>query len=261
MTPSRPLEGRRVVVTRGRDKTDHLPALLAEAGATVVPVPLIAPLALVDADVLRSAVARLRGEGGGSPPWLVLTSERAALMVAAAVSPTDMAGITVGVVGPATAAAVRAVGLEAHLTAPGQEAESLAAAVAEAGVEGARVLVIAAAGGRDVVAPALSAAGGLVEVVEAYRTVMPDGAAARLRTAFDEATVDAITFTSGSTVRHAAVALPLPPPACVAACIGTVTAGAARDSGWTQVVVASEHTAAGVVAVLIDRFNAAHPLP
>jgi uroporphyrinogen-III synthase len=250
-----------VVVTRGRDKTDRLPRLLEDTGASVVSVPLIAPVALVADDVLRGAVTRLREVGGARSPWLVLTSETATRMLAGAVPPADLAGVRVAVVGTATAAAMRATGFEVHLVAPGQEAESLATAVADAGVAGSRVLVIAAVGGRGVVAPALVAAGGRVEVVEAYRTVMPKGAAERLRAAFDALPVDAITFTSGSTVRHAATALSEPPPGCVAACIGPVTARAARDAGWAQIAVASEPSAAGVVAVLIDRLNGAHPLP
>ncbi len=123
------------------------------------------------------------------------------------------------------------------------------------------MLVIAAGGGRDVVAPALTAAGAEVEVLEAYRTVMPDGAAEQLRAAFAGTVVDAITFTSGSTVRHCAMALPQPPHGCAAACIGPVTARAAEAAGWSTVVTATEHTSAGLVAALVARLGAAHPLP
>ncbi len=126
---------------------------------------------------------------------------------------------------------------------------------------GARALVVAAAGGRNVVAPALTEAGAAVEVVEAYRSVLPDGAADRLAAEFARAPVDAITFTSGSTVRNAALALPNPPPACIAACIGEVTAQAAQAAGWARVVAATEHTAAGIVAVLVELLSGAHPLP
>ena len=93
-------------------------------------------------------------------------------------------------------------------------------------------------------------------------SVMPDGAAERLRGSSARAPVDAVTFTSGSTVRHFAQALGgAPPPACLAACIGPVTARAARQAGWSTVITAAEHTAAGLADALIEHLHDAHPLP
>ncbi len=263
MSIGRPLEGCRVIVTRGEEKTDRLPALLEEAGASVSRVPLIRTELLVGEADIREAVARLRSDDGPSPPaaWLVLTSENAATLVAAAAGTASLTGVSVAVVGPATAAAVRALGIEVELEAPAQEAESLASELVRHGVSGSRVLVIAAGGGRNVVAPVLARAGAQVEVIEGYRSVMPAGAAERLREELSRGPVAAISFTSGSTVRNAADALPEPPQQCVAACIGPITAEAARDAGWAQIVVASEHTAAGLVAALIGRLNHPHPLP
>ena len=263
MSPGRPLEGRRVVVTRGVEKADRLPALLEKAGATVVGVPLIATVALVGGAEIQAALTRLRekGAGSGSRPWLVLTSETAVALVADAAGVAGLSGLAIAVVGPATGAALRAVGVEADLVAPGQEAESLAAELAGLGVAGRGVLVMAASGGRDVVAPVLQQAGAGVEVLEGYRTVMPEGAAERLRAEVARATVDAVTFTSGSTVRHFATAIPDPPQRCAAMCIGPVTAGAAREAGWERIVTAGDHTAAGVVAAMIEHLSGAHPLP
>jgi uroporphyrinogen-III synthase len=261
MSRDRPLEGRRVVVTRGVDKSDRLPAFLEAAGAIVVKVPLIRPVELASGAGIRAAVAHLQDGGESGARWLVLTSETAVALVMAAVGAADLAGVAIAVVGPATASALRGHGVDATVVAPGQEADSLAAELARVGVDGASVLVIAAAGGRQVVAPALAAGGARVEVLEAYRSVMPEGAAERLRAVFTGAPVDAITFTSGSTVRHCAVALPVPPARCTAVCIGPVTARAAREAGWESIVTANDHTAAGMVAALVGRLTGAHPLP
>lgn len=262
MTRGSALAGRRVVVTRGAEKTDPLPALLEDAGATVVKVPLIETEVLVPPAQLRAAVGRLRAsEQPGKRAWLVLTSEVAVGLLTAAAGAAELAGLAVAVVGPATAAALGAHGLSAELIASGQEATSLAAELAARGVAGSAVLVVAAAGGRDVVAGTLAAHGAVVEVVEAYRSVMPPGAAAELRAAFAGAAVDAITFTSGSTVRHCSMAMPQPPGRCVAVCIGSVTAAAARAAGWSDVLTAVEHTSAGVVDALIEHLGAPQPLP
>jgi uroporphyrinogen-III synthase len=250
-----------VVVTRGVDKIDRLPSLLEGAGAVVVKVPLIAPVPLVGDAEIRAALARLRRGGASTSRWVVVTSETAVALVTTAASSADLAGVSVAAVGTATAAALRARGMEPALVAPGQEAESLAAELSRLGVDGASALVIAAAGGRNVVAPALAAGGALVDVLEAYRTVMPEGAADTLRAVFDGPAVDAITFTSGSTVRHCATALAQPPSGCAAVCIGEVTAQAAREAGWSTVLTAAEHSAEGIAVVMVEHLGAAHPLP
>ena len=60
MTGVRPLQGRRVLVTRGVEKADRLPDLLEDAGAEVLRVPLIATDRLVTAPEINRAVDRLK---------------------------------------------------------------------------------------------------------------------------------------------------------------------------------------------------------
>lgn len=263
MKPPRPLQGRRIIVTRGTDKADRLPALLETAGATVVPVPLIATDRLLGDGALRSALARLVADAAaGTRPWLVFSSEVAVGLVLDAVGRRAMAGISTAVVGPVTAAALGTRGVSADLVAPGQVAESLAAELVGRGVAGSSVLVIGAAGGRPVVAERLAAAGATVETLEAYRSVSPAGAAERLREELGGTLPDAITFTSGSTVRHCAAALGASsPPSVPALCIGPVTAAAARVHGWLTVVTAVEHTAEGVAGAALALLASAQPLP
>ena len=263
MRPAQPLRGRRVLVTRGAEKADRLPGLLEDAGAEVVRVPMIAVERLATVGDISLSVDRL-GHGrvsGERRPWLVLTSATGAELTVEAAGPNRLDELSIAVVGPATAAALRGHGIEVDLVASGQVGESLAAELAMSGLEGARVLLVTAAGGRDVIVPQLAAAGAEVEVLEAYRSVLPADAVARLREALAGPRLDAVTFTSGSTVRHFAEALSEPLPACPAVCIGPVTADAARDAGWVTVLTAEEHTADGIVAVMVARLAAVHPLP
>jgi uroporphyrinogen-III synthase len=263
MTSLPPLQGRRVLVTRGVDKRDDMASLLEAAGAVVLRVPLIAVRRLLEAAEIARAVDRLgAATGAGAPrPWLVLTSATGAGLVVEAVGAPSLARFGIAVIGPATAAALRSRGVDADLEATGQVAESLAAELVHRGVDGAAVLVVTAAGARDVIAPVLIAAGAHVELLEAYRSVTPDGAADRLREALSGPPLDAVTFTSGSTVRHFAEAVAAPPAGCLAACIGPVTAAVARAAGWTDVVTAAEHTTAGMVAALVTHFPAVQRLP
>lgn len=256
MTTDLPLAGRTVLVTRGAAKGDRLGELLAEFGATALRVPLIAVEPLAGAGALAGAVHRLRG--GESGAWLVLTSQTAVdLLVERVGEAAALDGVSVAVVGPATEAALRSHGITADLVAPGQTAQSLAAELVARHIEGSQVLVIAAAGGADVVAPALRAGGARVEVIAAYRSVLPPGAAAALRRTLAETPPDAVVFTSGSTVanfKRCLAGRPLPP--CPAVCIGPVTAAAARDAGWVSVVTADEHTAMGVLAATVQVLGA-----
>jgi uroporphyrinogen-III synthase len=249
------LTGRTVLVTRGTAKGDRLGELLADQGATVVRVPLIAVEPLAGSGALAGAVERLRAGGAGA--WVVLTSQTAVRLLFDHIVPGSLDGVAVAVVGPATGEALRSHGVEPALVTPGQTAQSLAEELALREVDGRNVLVVAAAGGRDVVAPPLRRAGARVEVIAAYRSVLPPGAADRLRTALSQAQPDAVTFTSGSTVANFARALDgLALPACPAVCIGPVTADAARASGWATVVTADEHTADGVVAATVQVLHA-----
>jgi uroporphyrinogen III methyltransferase / synthase len=252
VTTDQLLVGRTVLVTRGRAKGDLLGELLGVAGATVLRVPLIAVEPLAEADTLAGAVQRLRtGESGA---WLVLTSQTAVnLLIDRVGEAAALDGVSVAVVGPATEAALRSHGIEAALVASGQTAQSLADELATRHLERSNVLIVAAAGGGDVVAPALRAGGACVEVIAAYRSVLPPGAAAQLRSTLAETSPDAVIFTSGSTVANFTRCLPsgsLPP--CPAVCIGPVTAAAARDAGWVTVVTADEHTAHGLLAATVQ---------
>lgn len=255
MTHAAQLAGRTVLVTRGTAKGDRLGELLADQGATVVRLPLIAIEPLAGTGALAGAVDRLRAGGPGA--WLVLTSQTAVRLLFEHIAHGSLEGVAVAVVGPATGEALRSHGVEPDLLAPGQTAQSLAEELASRDVHGGNVLVVAAAGGRDVVAPLLRRAGARVEVIAAYRSVLPVGAADRLRSALAQAQPDAVTFTSGSTVANFTCALDgLALPDCPAVCIGPVTAAAARAAGWATVVTAAEHTAEGVVAATVQVLHA-----
>jgi uroporphyrinogen-III synthase len=103
-----------------------------------------------------------------------------------------------------------------------------------------------------VVPDALAAAGALVTVVDAYRTVIPADAAERARAVFgNEPLPDAVVFTSGSTVTHlldvlrdAGLVFPRE-IACVS--IGPVTSAALRAAG---LAVAAEAETASLDALV-----------
>lgn len=263
-SPALPLQGRRIVVTRARSQASALSARLRALGAEVVEVPVLAVEPSLERRDLVAAVQRLR-EAGGRPRWLVLTSQNAVGLLWEAIREAGgdarwFAGVRIAAIGSATAAALARCGLVADLVPEEYVAERLAEQMIQAGVEGARVLLPRAAAARDVLPRRLSEAGAEVEVVPIYRVVVPPGTSERLREQLALGPVDAVTFTSSSTVSHfvSALAGGSFPPGAIAACIGPITARAAVQAGFPVAVVAEEYTVDGLVAALVAHFAAQH---
>jgi uroporphyrinogen-III synthase len=132
-------------------------------------------------------------------------------------------------------------------------AEGLVEAFASEDLAGKRILLPRAAVARDVAPEALRRRGARVDVVEAYRTVLPESAPARAREIFGPARKpDWITFTSSSTVTNFVEAAGADALEGVrVASIGPVTSATARAAGIHVDVEAAEYTAAGLVAAIL----------
>ncbi len=243
------LTGVTVAVTRPRGDVDDVVDALRAAGARVVQFPV---LEIVDPEdggaSLRSAAAQLfRFE------WVAFTSANAARRLLDLVpDPSALRGVHLAAVGRATAAVLAAKGLGADLVPERASAEGLAEAFPLATAPGARVLFPASASARPVLSRALCAKGWTVEEVVAYRTV-PVAAppAGRVRD-LEDAT--AVAFASPSAVRayvtlRASDGRPLPVPGIVA-CIGEVTAAAARQAGLRVAAVAAGASGASLADAL-----------
>jgi len=249
---SRPLFGRRVVVTRARHQASGLVERLRAVGAETVEVPTIE---IVDPDdggqTMAAVAARVR-----EYDWVCFTSANAVERFLAHLRDARALGdVRVAAIGPGTAAALAGAGIVADLVPDRSLAEGLVEAFpdpdADAGeVTGSRrVLLPQAAGARPVLADGLAAKGWTVEVVHAYRTV-PAIPVPEVLTAAGKA--DAIAFTSASTVAaYLAAAGPAAVPPVVA-CIGPVTAAAAAVEGLTVAVTATDHTLDGLVAAIVN---------
>jgi uroporphyrinogen-III synthase len=210
----------RVALTRAQGGSDHVADRLRELGLDVVECPLI----------------RIEPLPGGPIPvdgyaWLVLTSANA---VGPLVRRAHGALPAVAVIGPGTAAALRAQGVEPALVASESTQEGLVASLrAATGGDPGRVLFAGAEGARDVIARELAA-----DVVSLYRTVeevpqhFPD--------------VELVVLGSGSAAR-AFARLKRDTP-CVS--IGPATSSVAHDLGLHVVAEADRHDLDGLVAAV-----------
>ena len=104
---------------------------------------------------------------------------------------------------------------------------------------------------RDLVPAELARRGAQVDVVEAYRTVVPEGAAARVREVFRRRP-DCVTFTSSSTVRNFVEAAGAETLRGVpVATIGPVTTATARELGIEVTAQAQVFTIDGLLEAVL----------
>jgi hydroxymethylbilane synthase len=259
LTAPPPLHGWRVVVTRSEAQADSLNEALRQQGAEPVAYPTIAFSPPEDEAALDRALLNLMS---GSYNWLVLTSvmgvqtvhARLQLLSAAfQANHTLPAGLQVAAVGAATAeACVALLGSRPAVVPEKFVAEALAEAIGD--LSGQHVLLAQADLSRPVLAEQLQQAGANLDTVVAYRTVPATGGT-DLPALLAEGVIDAITFTSGSTVRNfveriGPEALPHAQQTIIA-CIGPVTAETAQEVGLTPSIVAELSTVEGLVDALV----------
>ena len=266
-----PLFGKRTLITRSRTQASRLRTLLEEQGAEPLELPSIAITELEDYSELDEALARYtdparyseRGgqNGGQGGYWLIFASVNAveavfARLEAAGKDGRAWAGATVGAIGPATAAALAQRGIRADFIPATSVSEAVVAELSDRDWTGVPVLLPGADIGRDALAQGLADRGAQVERITAYRTVTPPDSANQARKLL-ESGVDVITFTSSSTVRNLLDILGGDQrllESALIACIGPVTAGAARELGLRVDLVAAEHTVEGLVDTLVNHF-------
>ena len=234
------LEGRTVMVTRPKDQAGEMVRLLEARGATAVVAPTIELLPADPEELARAVV----GLAEGRFEWLVVTSRAGVEALVAA--GLESVRAKVAAVGDGTAAALRDAGIEADLVPAEFTTESLS----EAMPAGTGELLLA----RADIAPgaleeALAAKGWSPVRVDAYRTQLAWALPFDANRALETGKIDAVTFTSASTVRgFVGAAGKIDGPKVV--CIGPVTAEECRRSGIEVDAVADPHTIEGLVAAV-----------
>ncbi len=262
----KPLAGRKILITRARHQAQSLASALEEKGATVVAIPAIEIIPPDSYDELNAVLWNAK-----KYQWLVVTSANGAEVLAERLSVLKLPIVTldalkIAAIGPATARALREMGLHVDEIPKQAIAESLLESLRDQ-VKGKNVLLVRAKVARDVLPEGLRNAGATVDVADAYQTVVPATSAADVRLLFSEPSriPDVVTFTSSSTVTNFFRLLheanvPAWPTGMAAASIGPITSGTLRRHGIEPAVEATEYTIAGVVEALC-RWSTAHASP
>ncbi len=234
---SRPLFGKRVVVTRTRKQAGGLSRRLRALGADVIEIPTIRtepPTQLREfAELVKDA---------HTYEWIIFTSPNGVdaffeWFYRLFQDARAIGGARIAAVGPATAARVREFHLAVDVQPETAVAEALVEALqAEGSVENINMLLVRPETTREVVASQLTKLGAIVDEAIAYRTVpeTDDDAQPERRAALERLKnegADMVTFASSSAAENfLALKVPLPKGARVAS-LGPVTSQTLRAAG------------------------------
>jgi uroporphyrinogen-III synthase len=267
------LSGKRILVTRPRAQAADLCDKLAALGAEPILFPTIEIAPMDDYSALDQAIATL-----DRYQWIVFTSVNGVAAFWKRLERSNLQSLIpnlkIAAIGPATTQALEKHGVRATFIPEEYVAEAILEGIGE--VSGKRILLPRAEIAREALAEELNRRGAIVHEIATYRTLpaRPDPLG------FTEMRrgVDAITFTSSSTVRNFVLLLSGSPKyidtaACrrmgldgvpvpslnraIVACIGPITAQTAHEVGLPVDVMAREYTMDGLVTALVGYFS--HP--
>lgn len=263
---ARPLVGKTIMLTRPPAQSAEMTAHLEGRGATVIHCPTIEIIAPASWAGLDEAISRLE-----SYDWLIFTSANGVEFFFRRLVETRGDGLSrlsrlrTCAVGPATAGRITSAGGRVDITAAESRAEGVLAALIEAiggaeQIKGQRFLLPRARVAREVLPMELARRGAHVDAVEAYQTIRPDAERAGLIDRLNAGRVDAITFTSPSTVVNFAALVGAEDLSdrlrgIRVASIGPVTTEALRTYGLTHVIQPQTYNAAALVEALVEAFG------
>jgi uroporphyrinogen III methyltransferase/synthase len=258
----RPLLGRRIIVTRSRDQASEFVRLLEKQGAEAIEFPTIQTVPPDNFDELDGCMERL-----DRYDWLIFTSVNGVHYFMDRLTENgrdvrDLKGLKICAIGPKTADAVRTFHLKVDYVPKEFLAESILEGFPETDLNGKRILIPRAAEAREVLPDELTRRGAAVDVAETYRTIQPTGRKEEVLSLLKEGRIDAIAFTSSSTVKNFfgmfdngerngllnGVAV---------ASIGPITAETAREFGLTPTIQAKSYTIEGLTEAIVDYFRPA----
>lgn len=253
---NRPLFGRKILVTRSQQQSSSLSKLIREQGAEAVEFPLIQIMPLENYSELDHSL-----NSAQSYDWIIFTSVNAVEAVverlfALGTDVRRLGDARIGAIGSKTALALTNLGLRVDYYPEAFDSTAFVDQFPEVPSNKKFLLPGAEQAGRTI-SDALANAGAQVDSVAAYKNCIECSDTGQVRKLLEDNELDAITFTSSSTVKNFLSLLGVLPaegrPAI--ACIGPVTAETARESGMPADIMAAECTIESLVDSLENYFS------
>lgn len=260
----RPLGNRQFLITRPRQNSSRLAGELRRLGAQVLEFPAIRTEAICPNVELKNALDLLGTCSAES--WLVFTSPIGVEIFFEQLMQQRMdvrtlilkgAQLKIAAIGSGTAHVLQQHGFFADVVPDRYDAGSLGERLADAAAPGSEIVIARAADGSKDLIPPLLEAGLQVKDVPLYHTryEMHEQMHERIASAVSEGEVDAVTFTSASTVRGFVQSMKLTDYTGIhAVCIGRQTAAEAEKYGM-QVCISEEASIDSMVELILEKFG------
>ncbi len=194
----KPLFGKKIVITRAAEQAQEFAWLLEEAGAEVFSFPTIQIVPPPSWESVDAAIRNL-----ALYDWLLFTSVNGVSSFFERLKTLggdirDLKGLRIGAIGPKTRGRLEALGLRVDIFPEEYRAEALADVLGD--VKKQKILLARALEARDVLPKTLESRGASVTIAPVYRTVKVRRVPADLKRRLLQGEIDAVTFTSSSTV-------------------------------------------------------------
>lgn len=258
------LAGRQFLVTRPAEHQSALAGRLRSMGAQVIEMPAIQICQIEDNTRFEQALKEQMEDRNES--WMVFTSSIGVRIFFEKLSKSGLdvrdilrGRVRIGAIGRATAKKLREYGWRADLIPEEYCAEALGKALAKEAEAGSSVRIFRAEKGSEELLPPLHKKGLYVEDIPLYDTVhrIYGEERSRIKKAMQEGQINAVTFTSASTVKGFVEAMgDMDYTVCQAVCIGRQTAREAAKYGM-QLEIAKQASIDSMVELLMRLYGGA----
>ena len=256
---TKPLAGKRILITRARGQSGDFSTLLKKLGAEVIEFPTIEIVPPLRWKELDRAIRQLK-----SYDWIIFTSANGVNFFWQRLREKGKyrlpPSLKLCAIGPATANQLRERRISVDYMPKEFIAESVLKGFDKMAIREKRILLARAEKARDVLPKGLRKMGAEVDVVELYRTVKPKAGPRQLKKILTEEGIDAVTFTSSSTVDHFVELLKKEDLKQLLrkraiACIGPVTAKTAKEWGMKVHIEPKEYTIPALTQAIAHYFS------
>ena len=256
---TKPLFGKKIVVTRARSQASEFCSLLRECGAVPIEFPTIDVRPPDSFDALDNAIDSIQ-----KYDWLIFTSVNGVesffrRLMEKGNDIRELKGIKICAIGPRTAKEIEIKGIQIDFLPREYIAESIAQGLNERGVSGKKFLLPRAKEAREALPDEIRKSGGHVDVVPAYENVKPAKEKEALERLFLKGQIDVVTFTSSSTVKNFVEVFDKEKlsefvEGLTIASIGPITAKTASQYGIETHIMPEKYTIPDLTEAIVDYF-------
>jgi len=260
----RPLFGKRIVITRARAQASSLVSKLSRLGAQCIEIPTIKIVPPEDISPLKKSIENI-----DNYDWLVFTSVNGVkfffdTLFDMGKDVRSLGHLKLACIGPVTKERLQDYGIISDILPETYRAESVIKAFSNIELKNKKILLPRAKKARTILPEELTRMGAKVDEVIAYETLLDMNKKEELINLLQDSEIDAVTFTSSSTVSNFISLFDSKDSRkllknIITASIGPITSETARSLDIEPEIEAKEFTIQGLVDSLLAYYESQNP--